>query len=660
MFAASSRLCSVALALSSLASAATAQWSSTSYDPLAGVDRSGSILIHDDGTALRGFAALGSGWVDLAASGATVHGVAEHLALIEDAGTFIAWNARSGALESLTVAGTAWIGVDDEVALVIEDDAGALTAHALSALHDGWHDLPLGNFTLDPFDVALDDGVVCVRRPDGYSAFGARCGTWGEFAVPVTGDYAQSFGNVAIASLFNFSTLEGEPFYAAFSGHTGTWAVSTEAHFSTNPRLMRDACYIREKTLVTQRYRSLVFDGFLGEWVVSEVIHPSGTTEEHPVGHMMTVYDVVEVRRIETYAPAGGLGWVSRPGDFDLLVTADDTLILTDFANDELHATGALLGEGWNVRSAPAPHEPIPGPRAFALVRDAVGDLHAYLPRRGNWASPLSVPGATVAAGETVALALEADGSRVWAFCARRAQWVSRDLPAGATSLHVGASIAAVQTDSSLAVFDAFAGVWRDAGLLAAGESLEIGRDHLAAVDVAGGTARAWSAAPAQWQMASLAVGAIADGPHTEGRATWLEDAAGELWAFGSLPDGFLWQDWPDGQEPLWRPENAPAPSNHMHYGVAGDPGDRAFVLIGAGNLADGVSVSPFSGLLYLTPSSTVFTDLGAIGSTGTTSFDFALPAGLLPGVEVWFQPLFVVGVDQLRFGTAAQPAIGF
>jgi len=125
----------LATALALVVTPAEAQWSSTSFDGGASVHRSEALLLHDDGTSLRGFAALGNDWVDLAPSGSIVHDVEAHVALFGDLSTVSAWNARSGVVDSMVFTALVFADAGAEVALVIDESGTGLVAQAYSTHH---------------------------------------------------------------------------------------------------------------------------------------------------------------------------------------------------------------------------------------------------------------------------------------------------------------------------------------------------------------------------------------------------------------------------------------------------------------------------------------------------------------------------------------------
>ena len=120
------------------------------------------------------------------------------------------------------------------------------------------------------------------------------------------------------------------------------------------------------------------------------------------------------------------------------------------------------------------------------------------------------------------------------------------------------------------------------------------------------------------------------------------------------------WLERTCGEEVALRPENAPFPSNKMYFSAAGAPGDRAFLVAAFGPDFPGSTVGAIAGLLQLDGTAFVLTDLGAVNVGGVASGDVPIPSGLFPGIELWFQSLLVIGVDQLRFADAPQQAWGF
>jgi hypothetical protein len=140
----------------------------------------------------------------------------------------------------------------------------------------------------------------------------------------------------------------------------------------------------------------------------------------------------------------------------------------------------------------------------------------------------------------------------------------------------------------------------------------------------------------------------------------WLEDG-GKLWAFGSLCEGHVWYDWPNGTEYHIPDDGLSAHVPELRYSLRAEPGSVFALYASSGLLSTPLSLLPsgehlwldFSAILLLSP----LGSFGAATADGLIQAAFPIPAGLQPVKHFFFQPLILNGMNQVYLGNRFDPA---
>lgn len=648
-------------------------WASVPRDPAGTVTVTDDLVVHErsDGS-VDAFGSSARSWRALGGAGSEVLGVGARTVLVRDGASLHAYAASRDGVATLALAPGASataVGVGDDVALVLVEQAGTTSAHAFSAPAGAWFAQVL---TGPVGDAVVGGRVAGLAVGSRYLGFAANVGVWAAFDGAFGGAALSASGDVLVVD----QRATGGPITnaLAFSGTRGCWAASPPLTPGT-PIALDDAV-AGVVAAVPNGIVAAAYSSPRATWVVSArtyVAPPSIASARGVLGVLNAAGGLVEVFGAEHAAWAEPSATLPA-GTFAL---GGDAVVGCDPAADVVEGFSALIGGGFVQRSKPVGASSTFHTGAHLCVleldRGPWTELHAFCPSLGSFASPLVLaPNAPIFVGDSV---VHAVGSAAlgYALAARDGVWrgLGTVLPDGTigSTVAVGGSVVVHQSsDGTVNVYDERCAAWNptfDQG--AVHTHTAAGNVVLATPESSTQVLLAYSSLRGAWVAEPSAVAPVGE-PRAGANVAACVDAAGDLWAFGATNDTRALRAWPvDDDAPLlgshpFAPPFAPACYDDvLRLSARGRAGEVSLMLLAPFAACPPETIAGIAGELWLSSATTqVLAPVGVHAADGVAILALGL-GGARPGVAVraHVQALFVdLATFEVRFGDRRSEAV--
>ena len=637
--------------------AAWAQFDSLLHNPAQPVVTEGFLALHDDGNSFKAFSAFGRRWHPVAPTGAYLVGSGDWTALFGTAGPLVGYSARRDEVANAPCnPGDVVLAlVDDDVALIIATNTGTgyLDAHAYSAQTNVWVTQPLTVTALAAGDVAISRFVIGVVDGHNMYGFSARTGAWTFEPVSAVVNL-QADGNVILANVYN---LGGIHVGDAFSGVTGTWAMSPQVTGNPIPfRLKHNVAFVLADA-GGGNFNSCGYSAYNASWVVGG-LHGVGGPWNAQLGHnTIVVDDVAAVPTLEALGARPGLAWAGLGGGSGLGGIRADMIWASSLAGNTVHAFSGLSNGGWVNQAIIGPVATTSVSGHVLQVIDSGNVIHSFAPAYAAWAAPKLGAGATL--NTSGAVAMTDTGGVCDGYATRSNLWTAG--PAFAAPLIVpGGSLIAIQetaagpTAGDTFVWDErrdmFVGPFTVGGVAALHAGRNLALFEGAATIAAYGLQRSAFETALDASLGIVPTMPLAAAPTTEENVATFIDGGGRVWAYGSTNDLHTWYAWPNGTEyQKW--------SGSLWFSTESSLNERIFYLWDLNRLAAGVWLGPiFTGLLWLPTITPILPPMGPMGPGPAHHDSQPLPGGG-GSLQIWTQAArFLVG-PSVKLSMAPEPA---
>jgi len=691
----------ILLAAFSLSGLLNAQWGAIDRAPSKPVLSGSNIVAHQNDDGVQAFSPTAGTWKLIAEPSAVLMEVGEWVALVQTSEGWLGYSARlhdtallvpptpGAQLATFQVAGELMVMI-----FRVPSNAGSAvnSAYAYSAQSNAWRSVALVSPLSVLPDQMLNTGLaIGINDGDRYHGFAARTGEWATHSltgIPPQGANLTGEGNVLAALVLGLFPNTSQ--VLAFSGVRGTWSVSPVELDAFNLEVDNNVAVALAFSVAPggAAFQPLAYSAYTAEWVAC--------TTGCPVAEDVLVHHTDNVVALVNFSPGSVHAFGARPGkEWAHLPTngvhsyGDDYLIAGEASPHPLWVWGfsGLAGGTWNQEQLSWPgHSPsmtftfMEGPAHIGVVEEYTHSpkffydaVHAFCPSLNSWAT-ISVGQQIMTSQNQSVVGQSVLFSPIYAgevLSTRFGAWTSVPATPSPNSLQgaerghtllvkngLGIKVYNGRTGQISTPFSAhpwplpsldLGSETSDCNMVLARYSNSDGEE----LDVF-----AYSAQRDDW---------TSPGPHVYSDSAvlgenilWLEDK-GKLWAFGSLCEGHVWYDWPNGKEYHIPDDGLSAHVPELRYSLRAEPGS-VFALYGSsGLLSTPLSLLPNGAPLWLDfTGSLLLSPLGSFGSAnadGLIQAGFPIPAGLQPVKHFFFQPLILNGSNQFYLGNRFDPA---